>query len=306
MKTKEIVKPRVVVVGAYNTDLTITCETPLVAGKSLVGGPLQICGGGRGANCAVAAARAECAVAFVGARGRDGFGGMAQGQLASESINLDYYVELPHVKTGTSLSLVEAGTGKHFLVCAQSANDRVTPEMVQSARSLIVSADLVISELEIPRDTVWELMKICEHHSVPFVLDISPLKRIERLPENKILLVVSESIEEAKAITKTETTPDVIAELHSLGCQNVVLIDDNREVIYSDRQRIETKPVPISYVVDRCGATECLETWIALALLRNASLSEACNEAVLAMAYSLSRMGGHQGMPRRSEIVRLV
>jgi ribokinase len=138
-----------------NADLLIRCETPLVAGKSVVGGPMQICGGGRGANCAVAAARLGCAVALVGAYGRDWFGGIPLSQLAGESINLDYFFELPHVKTGTSLSLVEAGTGKHFLISAESANNRVTPKIVQSARGLVLSADLIISQTRNSQPTVW-------------------------------------------------------------------------------------------------------------------------------------------------------
>jgi ribokinase len=145
-------QPKVVVVGAYNADLRVSCETPLVPGKSITGGPLQIFGGGRGANCAVAAARAECIVSFIGACGRDGYGEMAKGQLTGERINLDYFVEVPHANTGTTLNLVEANTGKDFLVCAESANDQVTPKMIQAARDIIISADLVISELEITRN----------------------------------------------------------------------------------------------------------------------------------------------------------
>ena len=96
---------------------------------------------------------------------------MAEGQLTGERINLDYFVEVPHANTGTTLNLVEANTGKDFLVCAESANDQVTPKMIQATRDIIISADLVISELEIPRETVWELMKLCEQHSRPFVIN---------------------------------------------------------------------------------------------------------------------------------------
>lgn len=302
MKAKQSGKPRVVVIGAYNADLMITCKTPLLPGKSLLGGPMQIFGGGRGANCAIAAARADCSVTFVGAHGRDGFGGMAQGQLASENINLDYFAELPYVKTGTSLSLVEANSGQHYLVCAESANDQITPGMIQSARDVIASADLVISELEIPPNTVWEVMQLCEQKSIPLVLDISPVNRIDRLPCNQLLLVVSESIEEAMRITRTATVPGAITELHRLGSQNVVLVDGHRAVIYSDRNATSTAQIPIEQVVDRCGGTECLETWLAISLLRQIPLADACREAVLAMAHSLSRLGGHQSMPRRSEI----
>src|SRR6267143_6456544 len=128
---RKFAQPKVVVVGGYNADLVITCATLPVEGESMVGGPLQIFGGGRGANCAVAAARAECTVSFIGACGRDGFGEVAKGQLTGERINLDYFVEVPHANTGTTLNLVEANTGKDFLVCAESANDHVTPKMIQ-------------------------------------------------------------------------------------------------------------------------------------------------------------------------------
>jgi ribokinase len=302
MKREKLNRVRVVVVGAYNADLVVTCEGSIEAGKSLRGAPMQIFGGGRGANCAVAAARAGCTIAFVGARGRDGFGGMAQGQLAHESVNLDYFFELPTVNTGTSLSLIEACTGKHFLVCAESANDHLTPQMIHTAKDLITSADLVISELEIPSDTVFTVMKLCEQASIPFVLDISPPNRINQLPDNNIFLGVSESLEEAMRITSCSTISDTITKLHELGCQNVVLIQENRQVFHSDGDRIETVLVPIQQVVDRCGATECLETWMAILLLQGLPLAEACERAVMAMAHTLSRRGGHQSMPRPSDI----
>jgi ribokinase len=296
-------KPRVVVVGAYNADLTIGSETPLISGRNVIGGPMRIFGGGRGANCAVAAARFGCEVSFVGAHGRDGFGGMAQGQLGSESINLEYFFELPQVKTGTTLSLVENMTAKHYMLCAESANDHLTPAMVRSARERILQADLVISELEISSDAVWETMELCQRNQIPFILDISPLERIDRLPDgNQVLLVVSDSIEGAMAFTKTSSVSDAIQKLHCSGCQNVVVVDDVREITYSDRQKIEGTSVPIERVLDRCGAIECLETWIGLSLIQQVPLRESCRQAAVAMAHSLARMGGHQGMPRRADI----
>ena len=298
-------KPRVVVVGAYNADLTIGCDTQLISGRNVTGGPMRIFGGGRGANCAVAAARFGCEVSFVGARGRDGFGGMAQGQLGSESISLEYFFELPQVKTGTTLSLVENITGKHYMLCAESANDHLTPVMVQSARERILQADLVISELEISSAAVWETMELCQQNQVPFILDMSPLERIDHLPDNQVLLVVSDSIEAAMAFTKTSSVSDAIQKFHRSGCQNVVVVDDVRESTYSDRQKIEGTSVPIERVLDRCGAIECLETWIGLSLIQQIPLRESCRQAAVAMAYSLARMGGHQGMPRRADIAVL-
>jgi len=299
---RKFAQPKVVVVGGYNADLVITCETLPVEGESMVGGPLQIFGGGRGANCAVAAARAGAEVSFIGMHGHDSFGGMAQDQLTHEGIDITEFREIASVSTGVSLSMVEASTGRNFLVCAESANNRLTPEMVRGSRNILHSADLVISELEIPPETAWEAMKICEERDIPFVLDASPINRVKQIPKNNLLAVVAESVEEAMIITGTFRVADAILALHRTGARNVVLVERSREIMYSDGQTIGSLKVPIRRVVDRCGATECLETWIGLALIRNIKLSEACREASLAMAHSLSHMGGHLGMPYRSEI----
>ena len=61
--------PGLVVVGSYNTDLIIWCDRIPSRGETLMGGNSEMFCGGRGANCAVAAARAGCEVMFVGARG---------------------------------------------------------------------------------------------------------------------------------------------------------------------------------------------------------------------------------------------
>ena len=268
----------------------------------MVGGPLQIFGGGRGANCAVAAARAGAEVSFIGAHGHDAFGSMAQGQLNHEGIDITDFREIPSVSTGASLGMLEASTGRNFLVCAESANNYLTPEMVRASRNLLHSADLVISELEISPETAWEAMKICEERDIPFLLDASPINRVKQIPKNNILAIVAESVEEAMIITGTFRVADAMLAFHRTGARNVVLVERCREIIYSDGQTIGTLKVPVRRVVDRCGATECLETWLGLALVRNIRLSEACREASFAMAHSLSHMGGHQGMPYRSEI----
>jgi ribokinase len=295
-------KPKVVVVGGYNADLMVSCPTLPVEGASSIGGPLQIFGGGRGANCAVAAARAGAEVTFIGARGHDAFGEMAKGQLYNEAIDISHFVELPRFSTGASLTMVESSTGKNYLVCAESANNHLTPEMIRPARKLIQSADLVISELEIPPETAWEVMKICEERNIPFILDISPIHRITHIPTNNILALVAESLDEPMRITGTSNIRDAIAALHAAGVKNVVLVNHVREIIYSDRRTVDNFKVPIQRVIDRCGATECLETWIGLALIRNQPLSEACREASFAMAHSLGHVGGHKGMPYPSEI----
>jgi len=64
---EKFLMPGLVVVGSYNTDLIIWCHRFPTKGETLTGGNSEMFSGGRGANCAVAAARAGCEVVFVGA-----------------------------------------------------------------------------------------------------------------------------------------------------------------------------------------------------------------------------------------------
>lgn len=59
-------KPRLLVVGSSNTDLVIQCNRLPKPGETLMGGAFTRCAGGKGANQAVAAARAGAQVTFVG------------------------------------------------------------------------------------------------------------------------------------------------------------------------------------------------------------------------------------------------
>jgi ribokinase len=77
----------VVMVGSSNTDLVLACRHLPRPGETLLGDKFERFHGGKGANQAVAAARAGAQVVFVGARGDDDFGRAAAGALKAEGIN---------------------------------------------------------------------------------------------------------------------------------------------------------------------------------------------------------------------------
>ncbi len=66
--------PDIVVLGNANVDLTTYVEHAPAEGETVIGHDFTIGMGGKGANQAVAAARAGSKVAFIGRRGDDAFG----------------------------------------------------------------------------------------------------------------------------------------------------------------------------------------------------------------------------------------
>ncbi len=76
----------VLVVGSINVDLVVTLARLPEPGETVTGGEFARHAGGKGANQAVAAARAGARVRFVGAVGDDDLGAAAVDALAAEGV----------------------------------------------------------------------------------------------------------------------------------------------------------------------------------------------------------------------------
>ncbi len=119
-------KARIVVVGSTNTDLTVLAERLPAPGETVLGGELMQAGGGKGANQAVAAARAGAHVAFVGRVGADDFGRATIEDLRREGIDTTHTGVDEHAASGVALIMVDRG-GENLIAVASGANARLTP-----------------------------------------------------------------------------------------------------------------------------------------------------------------------------------
>src|ERR1700676_4123737 len=128
-------RPHLLVVGSSNTDMVLFCDRLPKSGETVLGGQFQMFGGGKGANQAVAAARAGGAVTFLGAHGADSFGEDARKRLIKEGINVDHFQCVQNVPSGVPLILVDGVTRDNLIAVAKSANETVDSATVSSARA---------------------------------------------------------------------------------------------------------------------------------------------------------------------------
>src|SRR4029434_11185743 len=146
--------PRIVVIGSSNTDLVLTCPHLPHPGETVLGGPLARLAGGKGANQAVARARAGARVTFVGAHGDDDFGRTAKAALRAEGIDVRHFIKRPNVGSGIALILVGGKARENLIAVAQSANDTLSKADVVRAKKSIAAAGVIVTQLEIPIDAV--------------------------------------------------------------------------------------------------------------------------------------------------------
>src|SRR5258707_15531643 len=126
-------KTRVLVVGSSNTDLVVFCERLPKPGETVLGGEFKMFGGGKGANQAVAAARAGGDVTFLGAYGADSFGDAARERLAQEGIREDSFQRASEAPRGVALILVDGATRANLIAVAILAKESGHPAMIWGA-----------------------------------------------------------------------------------------------------------------------------------------------------------------------------
>ena len=139
----------IVVVGSANTDLVIRAPRLPRPGETVTGRRFEIVAGGKGANQAVAAARAGARVIFIANIGSDDFGAASVRGLRAERIDTRYVVRSKGAPSGVALILVDA-RGENLIGVARGSNDELRPAHLDAARSAICAARCLVVQLEIP------------------------------------------------------------------------------------------------------------------------------------------------------------
>ena len=99
-------RPRVVVLGSSNTDMVIKLERIPRPGETILGGEFVVAPGGKGANQAVAAARAGGQVTFIARVGEDMFGQKAVAGFIEDGIDVSHIVRDGQSPSGVALIFV--------------------------------------------------------------------------------------------------------------------------------------------------------------------------------------------------------
>lgn len=293
--------PRILLFGSSNTDLVIVCERLPAPGETLLGGSFQRSAGGKGANQAVAAARAGARVVFVGARGDDDFGAAAAAGLQREKIDIRHFNVHKGVSSGVALILLGGESRENLIAVASSANDLLSLKSVQAVRSEFSKSDVVVTQLEIPMSAVKEVARLAKQARRPFVLNPAPARP---LPKSLLRLVhtVTPNEHEAEILTGEQNPEHAGQKLLEAGCRNAVITLGAQGALLVNGSGITRFPAPKLKPVDTIGAGDCFTGWLATGIAEGLTMQGAVTRAVRAAGISITRAGAQGAMPHRQEI----
>jgi len=290
---------RVLVVGSVNVDLVVAASRLPAPGETVLGGAFSQHQGGKGANQAVAAARAGAAVTLIGAVGDDAFGAAAREALAGEGIDVRRVATRP-APTGVALIVVDAA-GENQIAVASGANALVVPGDVSP--TALDAADVVLTGFEVPMATVVAAARGARERGVPAVVNAAPA---EALPAALLaadpILVLNEL-----ELTIASRAPDLDGGLSALASRSrgpvVVTRGDRGVVVARGAEQIAIAGSPADAVVDTTGAGDAFTGVLAAWLAGGESLEAAARAGSAAGALSVGRSGAREGMPRASELM---
>jgi ribokinase len=295
----------IIVVGSSNTDMVIRSEKFPLPGETLLGGEFFLFPGGKGANQAVAAARLSGTVIFIAKIGNDIFGEQALQQFTEEGIVTDYVAKDSKLPSGVALITVDK-KGENTIVVAQGSNGTLSADDVQKAEKEFEKADIVLTQLETPLQTIQHVAKLVGRFQKKLILNPAPAMALPGdLFPSLYLITPNESETEVLTGVKIKDNASIklaAEKLKEKGVANVIItLGSEGAYLYDDKggRHIPTRKVQ---AVDTTAAGDVFNGALAVALSEMKTLEEAVEFANRAAAISVTKMGAQASAPYRKEL----
>lgn len=229
---------RVCVVGSVNTDLTFVVDALPLPGETVLSSALAASPGGKGANQAVAAARAGAQVQFVGAVGTDAAADALIAHLRGNGVGTDAVITVPG-PSGTAAIMVGADA-ENMIVVAAGANAHLVLDS-STMRDVVAQSDVLLLQLEIPEPTAVAAARIARTAGAAIIVNASPPSRSPTMAELATLADVV-VVNESEARSWGRPVPHLVV---TRGARGATYVADGREV---------DVPPPAVEPVDTTGA----------------------------------------------------
>lgn len=298
-------KPKIVVIGSSNTDMVVKVPHIPAPGETILGTGFMTISGGKGANQAVAAARAGADVTFIACVSDDSFGKQAVENYQADGIDTSCIKIQSGTHSGIALINV-AEDGENSISVAPGANSYLFPEDIHGFEAAFDGAKVVLAQLEIPIETVEAAAEVAHAKGIPFILNPAPGTVIPESLLSKVT-IISPNETEAAIITSQKDfsekdIPEMAGELFEKEGLTVILTLGSKGVYLKTFDFEGIIPGYKVKAVDTTAAGDVFNGALAAALAGEMELNDAVDFAQRAAAISVTRMGAQPSAPTLDEI----
>lgn len=300
--------PSIVVAGSFVVGLTVRVPRAPVLGESLIGDSFDLGPGGKGTNQAIAAARLGAQVDLLACIGDDIFAEMATSLYRREGISPEHIHHIPNVNTGVGFVTL-LPSGENWIVGHLGANMHMRPDHVDAAEDLIARSDIVMTQFEVPLETMSRAMELGRKHGAMTILNPAPAKSVDPDLLAYVDLLTPNETETRILLGLPPDDPaptlELARRLLDLGVERIVVTRGKQgALIVTPDNSVEVPSIEVQ-AVDVTGAGDSFNAALAVGLGEGMDLQDAVRQANCAGAYTATYLGVINGLPTRAELEAL-
>ncbi|WIF95451.1 ribokinase [Caminicella sporogenes] len=294
---------KILVVGSLNMDLVTNVRVTPRVGETVLGRGFEKIPGGKGANQAAAMGRLKGNVKMLGKVGDDSFGEILKNNLQLNNVDISNVYVQKNQSTGIAMIMVNED-GDNSIVVIPGANFDLMPEDIKD--SVIRDCDILVSQLEIPLETIEYIFKKAKDMNKYTILNPAPACKLsDNLLENIDLLVLNETEIEVLSDVKINSFEDIIKGSNFLMDKGVkeIIVTLGREgaVYFSNEKHIKFNAYKVT-AVDTTAAGDSFIAGLTVKLSKDKDICEAIEFATKVAAITVTRKGAQSSLPTLEEV----
>lgn len=298
-------KKKIVVIGSSNVDLIMKMDHLPEKGETVTDAVFMQVYGGKGANQAVAASRADGKVTFVNCVGEDAYTPQMLRNFMNDSIDTGFVFQEKNVPSGHALIMID-NEGENIISVAPGANNLLLPGKIEKASRVFDDAALIVLQFEIPEETIKYVIDLANQKNIPVMWNVAPAQAFDFSYIPKVNILVLNELEAgflAEMRVENEADAERAAEiLVGNGVEKVIItLGSKGAFVVSKTEKVSVPAFQVN-AVDTTAAGDTFCGALAVAITEGKNLKESLQFASAAAAISVTRMGAQPSAPNRREI----
>ena len=271
--------------------------------------PKSFVPGGKGANQAVAAARAGATVNLISRVGNDELGKGIVENLNMNGVTTNDVEMLEDVQNDIAKIYINNIDADNQVERISGAINSFTPDMVDTYKDDILSSKVVVAQMKVPKEVSEKLINFCYDNYIPIIITPCRPEKLNVIddPKNAELIdkisFITCNKKECKAMFGTDNVEECIAKypnklIVTLGADGVMYNDGNKT--------IHIPALKLDKVVDTIGAGDTFNGNLAASLVKGCNLKESIFRAQFASAIKIGIESAQDGMPYKEQLDKFI
>ena len=296
---------KIVVIGSINMDLVTICERAPRGGETLLGKKFMQIPGGKGANQAVAIGKMKTLVSMLGKVGKEGMGDILLNSMKNSGVDVSN-IEYSDEATGIAKIIVEEN-GQNRIIVVPGANYDVDNAYIDRHLDIIKNCDIVVTQLEIPMETVKYSLKKAKELGKTTILNPAPANKLdEEIILNSDYIIPNETELEllsGHVVTDENSVIKAAQTLLDKGVKGLIVTLGSKGCMFISKTEIKSFPAYKVKAIDTTAAGDSFIGGFVNGLASGLSFDEAIDRGTKVAAISVTKIGAQTSIPTLEEVL---